>query len=307
MFLELTHKTRAFILNGTARIAAVNEGGESFVDDVTTGDLWFFPPGVPHSIQALENGIEFLLVFNDGEFSEDNTFLVSELFERNPREVLAKNLRTDISSFDDLPDGQLWIFNGTAAPPDISEQNVTGPAGVVPLANTYSYHLSQVPPFEVPGGSIKVADSVNFPGAAGFSAALVTVQPGAMREIHWHTHSDEWSYFIQGQARLTVVQAPASSRTFDFTAGDVGYVPISNAHYLENTGDTELVFLEVLQQQTFTDISVNQWLGLTPPQIVKDHLHLPDDVIAKLPKIKPYILPGTGFNNTQTNFTDEGI
>ncbi len=70
---------------------------------------------MPHSIQALEDGVEFLLIFDDGEFSEDNTFLVSELFEKNPRAVLAKNFRTDVSAFDHIPEGQLYIFPGQSA------------------------------------------------------------------------------------------------------------------------------------------------------------------------------------------------
>jgi oxalate decarboxylase family bicupin protein len=255
------------------------------------------------SQQALENGVEFLLIFNSGSFSEDNTFLVSELFERTPKEVLAKNFRTDVSSFDNLPDGQLYIFPGTPAPADINEQKIVGPNGVVPISNTFSYHWSQVQPYDVPGGSIKILDPVNFPAASPFSVALVTVHPGAMREMHWHTKSDEWSYFIAGQARITVFSAPSASRTFDFTAGDVGYVPVADAHYIENTGDTDVIFLEVLLQDQFTDISVGQWLGLTPKQVVKDHLHLPDDVINNLPTDKPFLAAGLGFNNTRTNFT----
>ena len=54
-----------------------------------------------------------------------------------------------------------------------------------------------------------------------------------MRELHWHTSSDEWSYFLSGQGRLTVFVAPEASRTFDFQAGDVGYVPVPDAHYVE--------------------------------------------------------------------------
>lgn len=78
------------MLNGSARVSAVNENGESFIDDISQGDLWFFPPGVPHSIQALDNGCEFLLVFDDGYFSEEGTSLVTEMMLRNPLEVLAK-------------------------------------------------------------------------------------------------------------------------------------------------------------------------------------------------------------------------
>lgn len=144
----------------------------------------------------------------------------------------------------------------------------------------------------VPGGSVKIVDPTTFPIAAGFSAALVTVQPGAMREMHWHLTSDEWNFFISGSARITVFLAPSSSRTFDFTAGDVGYIPASNSHYIENTGTEDVVFLEVLNADKFTDISVAQWLALTPHQIVRDTLGLPDATIQGLPKEKTYIKPG---------------
>lgn len=233
----------SLILNGTVRLNAVNEAGETFQDDLGPGDVWFFPAGVPHSIQASDQGVEFLLVFDDGSFSEDETFLVSELFERNPKSVLAKNFRTDTSAFDKIPDGELYIFDGTPYPKNASETNVTGPGGAIPRSGTYSYHLSQQEAYEVPGGSVKILDPQTFPIASNFAAALFTVKPGAMRELHWHTTSDEWNYIISGQGRLTVYVAPEASRTFDFQAGDVGYVPVPDAHYLENTGDEDLVYI----------------------------------------------------------------
>ena len=79
----------------------------------------------------------------------------------------------------------------------------------------------------MPGGSVKILDSVTFPAAFDFAVGLFTIKPGAMRELHWHTTSDEWNFIIAGQGRLTVFVAPDSSRTFDFQAGDVGYVPLS--------------------------------------------------------------------------------
>jgi oxalate decarboxylase family bicupin protein len=74
----------SYILSGSVRVQAMNDNGETFVDDLSAGDVWFFPPGIPHSLQGLEGGVEFLLVFDDGSFSEDNTFLASETFARNP-------------------------------------------------------------------------------------------------------------------------------------------------------------------------------------------------------------------------------
>lgn len=69
----------ALVLKGSVRLSAVNEKGESFIDDISAGDVWFFPAGVPHSIQALDEGCEFLLIFDDGTFSEDGTCEYNQL------------------------------------------------------------------------------------------------------------------------------------------------------------------------------------------------------------------------------------
>ncbi|KAL4787009.1 RmlC-like cupin domain-containing protein [Aspergillus varians] len=283
----------SLVLNGSCRIQAVTEDGETFIDDVTAGDVWFFPPGVPHSIQALAGGVEFMLVFDDGSFSEDNTFLASEIFAHNPKSVLSKNFDLPISAFDNIPSGELFIFPGTPAPVDIAEQNVTTAAGPIPKAKTYSYHFSEQPAHIVPGGSVKIVDPQTFPAAENFAAAIVTVHPGAMREIHWHPTSDEWSFFISGQGRATLLEAPSTATTFDFHAGDVGYFPKSHSHYVENTGDVDLVFLEVLQADHFSDVALGQWLGSTSKQIVGDTVNLPDSALDQLKSEKQFVVAGT--------------
>ena len=170
------------------------------------------------------------------------------------KSVLAKDLGVPVSAFDNIPDDELYIFHGTPAPTDIEEQNVTTAAGIIPRAQSYSYHFSEQPAHEVAGGSVKIVDPLTFPIASNFSAAIVTVHPGGMREIHWHPTSDEWTFFIQGQARATLFTAVNSATTFDYRAGDVAYFPQSNSHYIENTGDGDLIFLEVLQAPQFTGV-----------------------------------------------------
>lgn len=265
----------------------------------------FFPAGVPHSIQATEEGVEFLLVFDQGDFSEDDTDLVTELFLRNPTEALAKNFQTDVSTFSNLPQQQKYIFNGTPLNTSLADAlaAVNGPAGHVPRDQYYSYHMSQQRPLSIPGGSsVKIVDPTVFPIANNFSMALFEIEPGAMREIHWHLTSDEWNFFISGQARLTSFAGPQSSRTFDFSAGDVGYVPVANSHYIENTGNTTCIYMEVLQAPKYQDLSAGQWLGLTPRQVVKDTLDLSDEFLDTLPATKRYIVPGNP-DYTTTNFT----
>jgi oxalate decarboxylase len=280
----------AYMLAGRARITAVDQEGRNFIDDVGEGDLWYFPKGIPHSIQGLEEGCEFLLVFDDGSFSENATFLLCEWFERTPRDVLAKNFGVAEAAFANIPgdvDYTRYIFNGEV-PPALASDAVRSPAGEVP--ESFSYRLLAQEPVKVAGGQVRVVDSSNFPASTTIAAALAEVEPGGLRELHWHPNVDEWQYYISGRGRMTVFASSNRARTFDYQAGDVGYVPFAMGHYVENTGDEPLRFLEMFRSDRFADVSLTQWLALTPPELVKAHLNLDDQTMAALPKDKPIIV-----------------
>ena len=124
----------AFMLAGRARVTAVDAQGRNFVDDVGVGDLWNFPAGIPHSIQGLEEGCEFLLVFDDGNFSENETFLVTDWFAHTPRDVLAKNFGVSEAAFANLPEDvehTRWIFAGEVPGP-LASDAVQSPLGRPP-------------------------------------------------------------------------------------------------------------------------------------------------------------------------------
>ncbi|TFK84078.1 oxalate decarboxylase [Polyporus arcularius HHB13444] len=278
------HKTSewTFIVKGQVQITAVNADGQNFIGVVNPGDLWFFPAGMPHSLQATDaspDGAEFILVFPDGAFSEDSTFLLTDWLAHVPKEVIAKNFQASIAAFDHLVDEQLYIFPST--PPPHNEQPPTSPQGKIPDPWTFAW--SQVKPTQFSGGTFKAVDSTTFKASTEISAAEVTVEPGAMRELHWHPTQDEWSYFI-GQGRVTIHAGTSAARTFDYEAGDVGFVPASLGHYVENTGNTTLHFLEIFNSDRVQDVSLSQWLALTPPELVQKHLDLPQDVLDKLTK-----------------------
>ena len=63
-------------------------------------------------------------------------------------------------------------------------------------------------------------------------------------------------------------------------------------HYVEYTGTDGVVFIEVLQADHFSDISVGQWVGLTPPQIVMDTLNLTNSTVSQFKKEKQYVVQG---------------
>ena len=281
----------AYMLAGRARLTAVDQDGRKFVDDVGEGDLWNFPAGIPHSIQGLEEGCEFLLVFDDGGFSENETFLITDWFARTPRDVLAKNFGVAESAFAAIPldvDHERYIFDGPMPGP-LAADAAPGPAGTVP--SPYSYKLSEQAPIEFAGGQVRIVDSSTFPAASTIAAALVEVEPGGLRELHWHPNADEWQYFISGRGRMGVFASAGRSRTFDYQAGDIGYVPFAMGHYVENTGDEPLRFLEMFRSDRFADVSLNQWMGLLPPALVRAHLNLDAATTAALSQDKPVIVP----------------
>lgn len=275
----------SFMLAGKARITAVDNDGHNFISDVGPGDLWYFPSGIPHSIQGLpDDGCEFLLAFPDGEFSEDSTFAITDLFAHNDRGALAKTLAIEANALDHIPKQELFIFQSTPPPPLVEADAVSDPLGAVPL--DMKLKLMEQPPKQSPAGSVRIADTRNFPISTDVAAALVEVNPGHMRELHWHPNADEWQYYISGKARMTVFAAEARARTFDYQAGDVGYVPMAMSHFIENTGSEPLRFLELFRSSRFMDVSLAQWMALTPHEFVEAHLKINRDILNRLRKDK---------------------
>jgi oxalate decarboxylase len=277
----------AFMLKGQARITAVDQNCRTFADDVGEGDGWYFPAGVPHSIQGLgDDGCEFLLVFDDGMFDENKTFLLTDFLAHTPKEVLAKNFGVPESAFAKIPDKELYIFQSTVPGP-LTADHLSG-AGPVP--KWFSHKMLAVRPKKTKGGTVRVIDSKVFPASTTVAAAIVEVEPGGMRELHWHANGDEWQYYLSGEGRMTVFSSTGTANTFDYQAGDVGYVPVYMPHYVENTGTKPLRFLELFRSDRFEDISLAQWLALTPHELVRAHLKIDESVLAKIPNYEQLIV-----------------
>ena len=280
----------AYMLYGNARITAIDAEGRNFVDDVEVGDLWYFPSGIPHSIQGLgPDGCEFLLVFDSGSFDEDSTFLLSDWFKHIPNEVLAKNFAVNGDLLRNTPDpSQEYIFKSDHPRPARSRQADGRPAGAADV---------QAPD----AGAGSDPDQGRNRPHHRFPATSRPRRPSRRPWWSWNPapcanctgipNTDEWQYYLEGQGRMGVFASNGQARTFDFQAGDVGYVPFAMGHYIENTGTTPLRFLETFKSSYYADLSLNQWLALTPPQLVAAHLHVDQSVINAFQKKKSPVVP----------------
>ena len=147
------------------------------------------------------------------------------------------------------------------------------------------------PTFSTKSRTVRVVDSRNFPVSNTVAAAHVVVKPGGLRELHWHQNADEWQYYIQGSARMTVFFNGGKARTADFNAGDVGLVPRTFGHYIENTGNTDLIMLEMFKADRFMDLSLSDWMSHTPPELITKHLGISEDTLRIIPKDKAVVMP----------------
>ena len=281
----------AIMTYGKCRVTVLDAEGRPYVADVGEGDLWYFPAGAPHSLQGLApDGCEFVICFDDGHANEFNTLLVSDWFAHTPPEVLAKNFAVPADSFAKIPLNNLWIFQG-ALPGDLAADRAAVSRNAAAPPHPFVFPLgSSRPVRESSGGNIRVADSVNFNVSTTVAAALVTVRPGGIREMHWHPNADEWQYYLKGKGRTTVFDTGPNALTMDFNAGDIGYVRRNLGHYVENVGDTDLQFIGVFRAPRYQEVSLSNWLTHTPPSLVAQHLNVDEATIAKWPDNGPGIV-----------------
>jgi oxalate decarboxylase len=281
----------AFMLYGNARVTCLNPDGTIFIGDVGKGDLWYFPAGFPHSIQGLgPDGAEFMLIFDQGSFSEDNTFLLSDWVRHTPPSVLTKNFGLPPSALKNLPNKNLYIFPADL-PASLAEDKAMVGGRRVESPYQYTFKMETMAPTKkTNGGEVRVVDSHTFLAAKNISGVLIKIKPGGIRELHWHPNASEWQYYIAGKARMTVF-TNEGAHTMDFNANDVGFVPRVAGHYIENTGDTDVQVLEMFATGEFQEISLNNWIRRLPPEMVAAHLKLDPDSISKIPAEILDVLP----------------
>jgi oxalate decarboxylase len=283
----------AFMLYGSARITCIDADGKSFVTDVADNDLWFFPPGIPHSIQGLgPDGCEFLLVFDDGNFSEYETVLLTDWMAHTPPDIVAKNFGVSQKALANLPKKEKFIFQ-TAVPGALEDDRRVAAGTLGPSPIDFAFRTNKSPAtMSNKNGEVRIIDSKNFK-ISTTAAAVVTVKPGCLRELHWHPNADEWQYFFGGKGRMTVFATGGRARTMDFETGDVGYIQKTLPHYIENTGTTDLKFLEMFKASVYQDLALSEWLSHTPPELVAAHLNLDKATLDAIPRNEPLIMPAS--------------
>lgn len=259
-----------YILEGDVRVTTIDPEGRSETADCHKGDVFFFPRGYGHSIQAFDKGCHFILIFDSGHFSEFGTFSITDWISHTPLNVLAGSTGLPASLFKGMPEKEKYMVPAVApkslpSEPDAWQQDT-------PLNHRFRF-AAMKPTVKVAAGEARIASAVEFPISATMTGVLERIRPGGVREMHWHPNADEWQYYISGKGTMTVFGSNGRVRTDNFDATDVGYVPRGYGHYIENTGSEDLVVLIGLNSGKYEDISLSDWLANNKPELLAAHFN----------------------------------
>ena len=282
----------AFVIKGRVRTTVIDPNGCSETNDYWPGDVWYFPRGHAHMIECLGNeASHFILIFDNGHFSEFGTFSISDWFAHTPKEILAKNLGLPVSAFDDFPDHEVYFAKGDIP----SDEQATPVHGWKLPPTSHKYQMLKQPPHrEFKGGREWRVDSSSFPISTTMTGVVLDLEPGALRELHWHPTSDEWQYLIEGQTSVTMFGSGGRYRIETLNKGDVAYIPQGYGHSIENIGSTPCRVLIGFNTGTYATIDLSQWLGGNPLDVLATNFSKPASLFKGLPKKDVFVADKDG-------------
>jgi oxalate decarboxylase len=289
----------AFVLEGRVRTTLVDPSGNSEVDDFDPGDVWYFPRGHPHSLACLgDKPCHFILIFDNGYFSEFGTFSITDWIGHTPKALLAKNFGLPNSTFDGFPEKELYFVRGRV-PPD----NTTPLQGALkspPVTHRYRL-LAQEPRSIHKFGREWRVGADHFPISQTITGVVLDLEPGGLRELHWHPNADEWQYAIDGQFSVTMFGSHGRYRIETLDKGDVGYIPQGYGHSVENVGSKAARMLLGFNTGHYQAIDLSQWIAGTPPYVLADHFGKSEALFEKFPKERVFIAPPDGRGQREIN------
>ena len=271
----------AFVDKGRVRTTVIQPNGESETNDFEPGDVWYFPRGHGHMLECLgDEPCHFVLIFDNGYFSEFGTFSITDWIGVTPKPLVAKNLGIPESDLAGFPREEVYFAKG-AVPPEKQSQPLQG-WRQVPVTHKFKL-LEQQPHRIYQGGREWRVDSTNFPISKTVTGVILELEPGGLRELHWHPTADEWQYVLEGNISVTMFGSHSRHRIETLEQGDVGYIPQGYGHSIENVGDKKCRVLIGFNTGVYETIDLTQWIAGNPLDVLATNFGKPASLFEKFP------------------------
>jgi oxalate decarboxylase len=278
----------AFVIKGRARTTVISPSGETETNDFEPGDVWYFPRGHAHVLECLgREPTHFILIFDNGYFSEFGTFSITDWMGHAPNSLLAKNFGLPESIFTGFPKGEVYFARG-ALPPEPIPENLQGPRPAPPATHKFQM-LAEAPHGVFKGGREWRIDSTRFPIATTIAGVILDLEPGALRELHWHPNADEWQYVIDGDLSVTMFGSHGRFRTEELHSGDVAFIPQGYGHSIENIGKKLSRLLIAFNAGIYQGIDLSAWIAGNPIDVLATNFNQPAALFEKFPRHDVFI------------------
>jgi oxalate decarboxylase len=273
----------AYVLAGHCQIVVVDPNGETEVTNLAPGDLWYFPKGHSHSIQTLgADRCHGILAFDDGLYSEHGTFGLSDWMSRLDPSTLAQTFGVPADALAKIPGGETYINQGTVLAHDGQEARS---ARDLDRARTHRYRLmAQKPRVHTAGGTFHLASAREFPVSATITGWFMKLQPRAMHKPHWHPNANEWHYVAKGRVQVTLFAADKRAAVAELSPGECAYVPRGSGHLIRNIGAEECEVIGMLDNGTYEESTLSDWLAKAPGHVIANNLDLSEAALAPFRK-----------------------
>lgn len=157
-------------------------------------------------------------------------------------------------------------------------------------------------------GSITRLTADTFPILAGMSIKRLVLQPGSIREPHWHANADEIGYCISGSVLVSILDNGSSFSSFTISAGQMFTIQSGSLHHIENIGDEVVEIIVAFSNERPEDFSLHAAFGQMTDAVLGNTYDLEAAAFAPLARdttspgiVKrqgPPVIPDTaGFNN----------
>jgi oxalate decarboxylase len=282
----------AFVDKGRVRTTVIQPNGQSETNDFEPGDVWYFPRGHAHMLECLGNEpCHFVLIFDNGYFSEFGTFSITDWIAVTPKPLVAKNFGVAESSLDGFPTKEVYFAKG-AVPP---EKQSTPLQGWRQAPVTHKFKLLEQQPHRIyEGGKEWRVDSTNFPISKTITGIILDLEPGALREMHWHPAADEWQYVLEGNISVTMFGSHSRHRIETLEQGDVAFIPQGYGHSIENIGDKKCRVLIGFNNGVYETIDLSQWIAGNPLDVLATNFGKPASLFEKFPHRDVFIATKEG-------------
>jgi oxalate decarboxylase len=274
------------------RTTVIDPRGHAETNDFDPGDIWYFPRGHGHMLECLgSEPCRFILIFDNGYFSEFGTFSITDWLGHAPKPLLAKIFGLKESSFEGFPTDEVYFARGKVPP----AEPATPLQGWKLPPQTHRHRLlSQQPHRVFNGGREWRADSTQFEISKTITGVVLDLDPGALRELHWHPTADEWHYVVEGNISVTMFGSHGRFRIETLEKGDVGYIPQGYGHSIDNVGTKSARILIGFNTGIYETIDLSQWIAGNPTDVLATNFGKPNALFEKFPKRDVFIADKEG-------------